>query len=313
MKTNNFSFRNTFIYPSFIFFSILLTSCGSYQNSSYYDSDGIYGTTESRNTERVVTNNPYKNYFSSLQNDSAPTEIFTDVTDYSNYESLNDTLQNSSTNYADWGNNPKTTSINVYTSPWSISSGFGFGYPYFGYSYPYYGYGHPYYGSFYYGYDYPYYSWGFPSYNYGYSYYHGGGYSNYYGYNNRHYSYNSGRRGSSYSNTTSVNRYSQNRIGTYNGTNPANYRNSEINNATRNSTLLNRKSNVQTQNNYPNNFNRSRTTDNNAQQNTDYSRNQNYTPTRSYTPSSNNSSNSGSYNGGRSYNGGGGGGRRGGR
>jgi major membrane immunogen (membrane-anchored lipoprotein) len=24
---------------------ILLTSCGSYQNSSYYDSDGIYGST----------------------------------------------------------------------------------------------------------------------------------------------------------------------------------------------------------------------------------------------------------------------------
>ena len=45
MKTNIFFARNTAIYSLIGFLSILVASCGSYQNSSYYDSDGIYGNT----------------------------------------------------------------------------------------------------------------------------------------------------------------------------------------------------------------------------------------------------------------------------
>jgi hypothetical protein len=36
---------------------LLTASCGSYQNSSYYDTDGIYGNTYSRNIETNTQNN----------------------------------------------------------------------------------------------------------------------------------------------------------------------------------------------------------------------------------------------------------------
>ena len=68
-----------------------MTSCGSYQNSSYYDSDGIYGNAQRRNVDRKSqndTNNQYKDYFSSLQNNNEHAEIFTDVDNY------NDSIQN---------------------------------------------------------------------------------------------------------------------------------------------------------------------------------------------------------------------------
>ena len=42
-------------------------SCGSYQNSSYYDSDGIYGNTAKET--QTVSSTQYKNYFSSLQDE----------------------------------------------------------------------------------------------------------------------------------------------------------------------------------------------------------------------------------------------------
>ena len=58
MKTNIFFTKKTLLYPLIVFFSILMTSCGSYQNSSYYDSDGIYGYTETRTGETIITITP---------------------------------------------------------------------------------------------------------------------------------------------------------------------------------------------------------------------------------------------------------------
>jgi hypothetical protein len=164
MKTNIFSSQNTTLYSLIGFLSVLLTSCGSYQNSSYYDNDGIYGNAP-RETQNV-SSTQYKNYFSSLQNENNVS---------------NDTIKIANQGYTE------TSVVNVYADPWSMSFGIGFGY---GYGYPYYGYGwgYPYYG----------YGWGYPYYGYGcgYPYY---GYPSYgYGYNN--YSYNSSRRGSTYAN-----------------------------------------------------------------------------------------------------------------
>lgn len=48
MKTIYFSPKKLFIYSLFGFFSVMISSCGSYQNSSYQDGDGIYGTSEKR-------------------------------------------------------------------------------------------------------------------------------------------------------------------------------------------------------------------------------------------------------------------------
>jgi hypothetical protein len=61
MKTNIFLHKN-FIYASNCIFSFLMASCGSYQNTSYYDNDGIYGTTSNQTSERTVQNTPDNQY-----------------------------------------------------------------------------------------------------------------------------------------------------------------------------------------------------------------------------------------------------------
>jgi len=131
MKTNIFFSRNATLYSLIGFLSLLVASCGSYQNSSYYDTDGIYGNTPKE--AQAISSNQYKEYFKSLQTEN----------------NTNDTIQIANQDYPSWGSNPSTTSVNVYADPWSMSIGFGFGY---GYGYPYYGYG--------YGWGYRYYGYG---------------------------------------------------------------------------------------------------------------------------------------------------------
>ena len=110
--------------------SLLLASCGSYQNSSYYDNDGVYGGSSVKYVANG-TNNQYKEYFRSLQDDNQPTEIFTDVDNYTNYS---DSTQTASVAYPAWGSSSSDVSVNFYTTPtWSF--GFGWGYPYYGWGY----------------------------------------------------------------------------------------------------------------------------------------------------------------------------------
>lgn len=68
MKTNLFFSRNATLYSLIGVISFLVASCGSYQNSSYYDSDGIYGNSakEAQNT----SSKRYQEYFSSLNNEN---------------------------------------------------------------------------------------------------------------------------------------------------------------------------------------------------------------------------------------------------
>ena len=179
MKTYIFSLKKASLYTLFGLSSILLASCGSYQNSSYYDNDGIYGgTTVSRieNTQRPEQNNAYAGYFKSLQDDPQSNEVFTDVDNYNNY----DENQSPDDHYADWGNNYARTNINIYpNNNWGMNYGFGYGFPYsnwgysgwgysnFGwgspYSYGYYGWNSPFYGV---GWNNPYYGYGWNSYGY---------------------------------------------------------------------------------------------------------------------------------------------------
>lgn len=271
MRTSTFSHRNTSYYYIVGFLSILLTSCGSYQNSSYYDGDGIYGNTGKNITEREnqnAQNNYYKQYFASLQNNNQPVDIFTDIDSYSNYNTDNDSIQHS--NYGPWGSNSQKTTINIYPNQWDFSLGFGFGYPYYGWgysnygwNYPYYGWGYPYYG--YYGWNYPYYGWGYSGYNYNNN------------YNN--YSRNPSRRGSSYPNAAGINRNYN-----YGSSNYNNYSRNSINNTNGNSPTFTR-NRFQNQNNYYNNPSRRADTRMNN------SRNEGYTPTRSYTPNPRSQSN----------------------
>ncbi|MFV8344303.1 hypothetical protein [Flavobacterium sp. XS2P39] len=313
MKTSTFSLKNASIYYVAGFLSILLTSCGSYQNSSYYDGDGIYGNTAKKNIDVEnpdTRNNYYKNYFGSLQDNNGSAEIFTDVDNYSNYNTYPDTNEQTYNNYSGWGSNSHETIIDVSPNYWGFSLGYGMGYPYngfgysgFGWNYPYYGYG---YSSF--GWNYPYYGWGYPSYGWNFPYY-GGGYSSGH-YNN--YSYNPSRRGSSYSDrvnsrnysTRTSRDYSQNPTNTYRGTN---YRNS-TNRSTRTSPTFTRNQNQN--NSFGNPTRRS---------NTNSARSEGNSPARSYTPNSrsensssrsyssgsNNSNNNSGGGGGRSSSGGG--------
>jgi hypothetical protein len=50
----------------------------------YYDTDGIYGNTYSRNIETNTQNNQnqYKEYFGSLRDDNQTPEVFTDIDNY---------------------------------------------------------------------------------------------------------------------------------------------------------------------------------------------------------------------------------------
>ncbi|WP_231131555.1 hypothetical protein [Flavobacterium hydrophilum] len=184
MKTSIYLHQNSVYFYAIGILSFLLTSCGSYQNTSYNDNDGVYGNrTYAQSSNTSTANNQYQDYFKSLQDDNMPTEIFTDVDSYGNYAESDSTQTTSTaTAYPSWGSSNSEISVNFYSDPyWSMGYGFGWGSPYYGW-----GYG----GGF----------WGYPGYwgpGWGYSGYWGPGYGYWgggYGYNN--YSYNYGRRGS---------------------------------------------------------------------------------------------------------------------
>ncbi len=102
MKTNHFSLQKTSLYSLIGFLSLLFASCGSYQNSSYYDSDGIYGAAGTKTNGKTTQNNQYSEYFNSLQNSNQSTGIFTDVNNHGNYDTATDSI---STGYPAWGSN----------------------------------------------------------------------------------------------------------------------------------------------------------------------------------------------------------------
>ena len=317
MKTNTLITRKTSLCFIIGFLGLIITSCGSYQNSSYYDNDGVYNT----NGDKIVVKDnqatsssvQYQQYFKSLQSTDSE-EIFTDVNSYgSNYDTGNDSIQRPSTGYASWGSSPEQTTVTVYPDT-SWYFGYGWGYPYYGYGwgYPYYGYGWGYYP--------PY--WGYPGY--GYPIY---GYPGYGHIGHGHpiatpYAYNYSRRGSSYGgNYNRVTPYSRNSVTAYNR-NSVTSRNSVYNNNTfnRNSAnnIVNRKAPTFTnRNSYSTNNSTSRNYTQNQYRNSgsnytqnrsSNSSNQSYQRSSNYTPSNNSyrSSSSSMSSGGARMSGGGG-------
>lgn len=192
-------------------FSILLTSCGTHNQNSYADSDGIYSSQAPTETEPVSeANTPsdsyYKQYFNSKTQAYEELEdgtIFTDIDAYSTSESLDDDgyiveERTQEEDYGAWGENSEQVTVNVYNNGgwgywnrpyWWYGAGWGFYNnwcsPFWGVGY---GWGYPFYG---------YYGWGYP-------YYYGGYYNNFYNpyYGNAYngYTYNRGRRNSDYYN-----------------------------------------------------------------------------------------------------------------
>lgn len=307
MKTYYFSARPKFLCLTAGLLGLLVASCGSYQNTSYNDNDGIYSDGQ-RRTSTVAQQNPsnqYQQYFGSLQKDN-DVEIFTDV---DNYKTADDSTAQADargydSGYSGWGSNADNVTVNVYGSNWGYSPWNNWYAPYYGYGYGGWGWGYTgWYGpsiaigwgwNNWYGPGYGYYGWN--------NYYGNGWYNNHYHYNN--YAYNHGGirgiRNDMYGNTnrSSVGRRYTPATRSSTFTTP---RRTTITNGTRNATYS--------------------TSGTRAVRNESGTRSQNYTPnresgTRNYTPASSGSSRNytpASSGSGRSYGGGsyGGGGRSG--
>ena len=130
---------------------ILGVSCGSYQQASYYDNDGIYESENVRVVERAPQqvqkkkeHDPYSDYFGQKADEYGEildSEVFTDVDSYSSeteYDSipqkgdLTDYYQpeNDYEGYGGWGDNATDVSINIYDNGWNnwgYGGGFGWG------------------------------------------------------------------------------------------------------------------------------------------------------------------------------------------
>lgn len=329
MKTNSFFTKKISLYSVLGFFALIATSCGSYQNSSYYDNDGVYGSNEKpkQKEESRANSGYYKEYFSNLNKDNQ--QVFTDVEKYSSNDVNNNNNENVSqnqSNYAGWGSNPDNVTVNIYGNNW------GWNNSYWGYS----GFG-GYYGNYWgwnNGWYYPSYgwnswygpSWGWnywygPSWygNYGYGY-----YGNNWGWNNgylgHNYAYSGGRRNSNFIGEGYGNYYGR-RSSTVTGV-PRNYNNlvtprSSVNTSTspRSSYSNQNYNSPRNYNNTPRTYNNTPRSYNNSNNNSNntYTSPRSYTPSnintspRSYTPSSSNSSPRSYSGGGGGYNGGGGG------
>ena len=211
---------------NFIFVLILMifTGCGSFNSSSLVSSDGIYSSTNEKETASS-NSRYYENYFKDKANEIGNDFVFSDsITSNSDYITSNQISY--SKNSAAWGEIPDSTDYVIdyfsYRNRY-FGYGYGYGYGYYGNMYPYYGYGYGYpgysyysrrnwmrygwgfgfYPSFYFDF-YPYGMWG-SNMPYGYR---NGYYSSYGSYANDTYnknnrstdsnvSYNDGRRGSS--------------------------------------------------------------------------------------------------------------------
>ncbi|GLB53847.1 hypothetical protein NBRC110019_28880 [Neptunitalea chrysea] len=202
--TTHIKKENIFILFLGLTITTLMVSCGSFQSSSYYDTDGIYSSSNVNYNEVAVTEAPddtqyssvdaYRAYISELASEEIPndsTPYFTDIDAYYSNDSVVDSTEvatNINYEYADngyagWGQNTSDVNVNVYSTPY-YGYGFGFGYNYYGWGWnnPYYwnaGWYNPYwYGGF-----------GFPNYAYGWGGYHGWNNYGWNGYYHPHYPY----------------------------------------------------------------------------------------------------------------------------
>ncbi len=306
MKTNYFFAKAS---PVFLMTGLLLflvTSCGSYQNSSYYDRDGVYGNAVNKtaeNTTATPENNTYKDYFGSLKVDGQTTQTTDTVNDSSANNAINQ--QNAvaqANNDGYWGANQEQVTINVYGNNWGYNSGWN----YYNWNNPYYGWGYnswyaPYYGWSWYGPSFGYNYWGYNNW-YGYNY--GCGNQNYYGNQYGNYGYSHGRRDTDY-------RYGRREM-SYNYADRNNNTGRRENQGRSNSNYIRRtettnsspirNTNVSPVRNYSQVPVRTQTTTVPVRTNTNYTptRTETYTP-RTPSPSSN--SNSGNYNNGNSNSG----------
>lgn len=220
MKTYN-PIQKISLFLSFPTIALLMTSCGSFQEASYYDNDGIYDRDivyadgyrqdKQNNTSKenvVVTD--FENYFDQkeqqldyIEQQMSENDVFTDIDSYSSENDSIELAQNYpyeyQGGYAGWGDNSESVVLNVYSNNWGWGGFYGpywggyygsyWGWNYWGGWYDPFWYPYSYYGGWA-GY-YPYGYWGWNRGWYGHNYYYGG-YPYYYG--DHRYAYTSSRR-----------------------------------------------------------------------------------------------------------------------
>jgi len=173
-----------------LFGTSFLTSCGSFQSSSYY-SDGIYNSDNVivvRRNKKAPVSNAYTQYFDEQAqqyswDNSNESVALTDV------DALNQSNSNDLQSSPNWGGGNKTTQIIIQSSPlnFGLAGNWGFGGfydPYFAYWD--YNFFNPYrWNRFAWGFNRPFFNGFFPYYDYGFygnPYFQGGGFWNGYGY-----------------------------------------------------------------------------------------------------------------------------------
>ncbi|MNK17055.1 hypothetical protein D3C87_352380 [compost metagenome] len=132
MKTNYFNIRQISLYTVLGFLGLAVSSCSSYQNTSSYDSDGIYGSVpRNANNEPVYKYNDgnvtqyndgnnsgqnmnYKSYFSSMK-DEFPVYDDSNNDAYSSND-VNDTIVRTQgyNSYPGWGEDTSNVNVNIY-------------------------------------------------------------------------------------------------------------------------------------------------------------------------------------------------------
>ena len=136
MKTNySLTLKNITFYLLGLL-GFVITSCSSYQNSSYYDNDGVYGSdnynTQNKNTfseQNIEKSNKYAQQFRNMQDEYI---YFTDVEEYNTKptDSIVTVYKNDpNNNYAGWGNNATDITINYYNPSWGWNNWYS---PYWG-------------------------------------------------------------------------------------------------------------------------------------------------------------------------------------
>jgi len=294
MKTNSFSIQKNIIYTLFVVLISTFYSCGSYQNVSYHDSDGIYGTADNQRRETANSqNNGYKDYFGSLQEKKEQPEVFTDVENYNSSDSSNSD--------SSWGQNNENISNSVYDNSWGAGwNGWGMGMNNWGMGMNNWGMGWNNWG--WNGFNGPgFYGWGCDPWfgcnlgwgmnNWGMNGFYGNSWANG---NTNYYPPRSGTRNSSYRNSADYSYNGRNNGNSYNGRTTRN-----SNNEVRTTNSNSRNNNFSNTRNQNNNFNNSR---NNSTRNNNYSspRNSNSSPRSSNMNSGRNSGGGGFNNGGSS-------------
>lgn len=106
-----------------------LFSCGSYQNSSYYDNDGIYNqntnVNRSENNSNINANSEtFKRRLAQIEESNQ--ELFIDVENYNNLDTTSVVA-----NRTGWGDQPNNVQVNIYDNSWGwnamMGPGWGWG------------------------------------------------------------------------------------------------------------------------------------------------------------------------------------------